>query len=110
MATQKTTSDSAKRLAPPNGDGTAVETPQQRQAWRSEFPIEAASEIFNIADLMQREPDLDPNVIRGLAIRIEQLASVILSSAEELDTEESAAESLHGPAIVRQRAREASHG
>ena len=108
-ADSKSTSAAEARPAPAN-DGKAAGVPQQPEAWRSAFPIDAASEIFNIADLLQRVPGLDENVIRGLAIRIEQLASVILSSADQRDTEESVAERLHGPAIVRQHAREAFHG
>jgi hypothetical protein len=75
--------------------------------WRPRLAAEAGCEICAIAAVLQRDPhDIDPDLIRGLGIRLEHLASVVLSAMGDDHADEAeVSELLHGPEVGRQRAR-----
>lgn len=87
--------------------------PQRRrrpsQSWRWRHARDAASEVCAIASLLQREgPEIDPDLLRGLSIRLEALAVVILVAGDDVDdaaAEAEAAADLYGPEAARRSKR-----
>ncbi len=79
------------------------------EAWRAKAAGSAGAEISAIAALMQRDHDtIDPDLLRGFAIRLEHLSSVVMSAAwDERAAEAEISELLLGPETARMRVRAA---
>ena len=77
--------------------------------WRPSMAISAASEVCAIAGMLQRHDEPDPELLRGLAIRLEHLSEVVLSAiGDENASEEELSDQLLGPEVRRARLREAA--
>lgn len=88
---------------------SADEASMLSEGWRTMFAVSAAAEVQEIASLLQAHPCPSPTLLRGLGIRLEHLSAVVSSAiSDELETEQSLFEVLHGPEADRQRKREES--
>jgi hypothetical protein len=80
---------------------------------RQMLALDAAEEIGSISDALQarfEQGGEETLFVRGLAIRLEDLAGVILSAVgDPRDTPDSIAVRLYGPAFMRRELREARH-
>ena len=75
------------------------------QAWRAKCATEAGLEVCAIGELLQRDcRDLDDALVRGLAIRLEELGGIVMATADEADDEQSVRYRLLGPAVARAQA------
>lgn len=69
------------------------------EGWRVELAVEAGCEVSSIAALLQRDAGgMSPDLLRGLAIRLDDLSSVVLSCLND----EGAAERDVAPVLFGQ--------
>jgi hypothetical protein len=75
--------------------------------WRVRLAIEAGCETSSIAALLQRDArSMSPDLLRGLAIRLDSLSSVVLSCLnDEGAAERDVSTLLFGPELIRSSAR-----
>lgn len=85
---------------------TAAATLQPTPAAQNiEHAVDAAIEVDAIARALQRSgPEPDPALLRGMAIRLEHLASVAMWSLRDNgNSKEDVTELLYGPEKARER-------